>query len=70
MEMRKGCVSQREENSWDDWFEKPDSVLGKNISDKMKDEGIGFIKKSNVEAFKPVNNKLHIIDDADFDDLD
>lgn len=49
--MRNACVSQQEEQYWDEWFTEmkySHEVFYKHL----KNKGLGLIKGDNVEVFK------------------
>lgn len=63
IEMRQACLSQQEEDYWDDWFTELSLKNGK-FYEYLRGEGVGLIKGNNVEIFRPVFLHEEVIEDV------
>ena len=52
-ELRIGCIEQKEEDYWDHWLEKCQSVIGEETFKILISQGLGYLKKSNEDMYKP-----------------
>lgn len=62
-EMRNACISQQEQNYWDDWFNE---MSEKNAAFYLylRSQGLGLIKGDNVEIFRPSSLHQEIIEEV------
>ncbi len=63
VEMRQACLTQQEEAYWDDWFTALSTKHAK-FYEHLRHEGVGLLKGSNVEIFRPMFLHEEVIEDV------
>lgn len=70
-ELRTASGKEREEEAWDNWLAGNLKRLPQELVGLIKQEGLGYLKRSNAELFKPETEALtKLVQQLDMDDLD
>jgi len=70
-ELRVACTTQREEEAWDNWLARNIGTLPAELLLQIKDKGLGYLKRSNSELFRPESKQLTVLkQELELDDLD
>lgn len=69
--MRTASVREKEEDAWDNWLAGSIGKLPSGLMKLVKQEGLGYLKRSNNDLFKPEGDKLNSLDEElNIDELD
>lgn len=70
-ELRVASSKEREEEAWDNWLAGNLRTLPEEMIMMIKNEGIGYLRRSNADLFKPKTEELtKLVQQLDMDDLD
>jgi len=70
-ELRVACTTQREEDAWDNWLARNIDTLPSELISQIKEKGLGYLKRSNAELFRPDSKQLTVLkQELEMDDLD